>query len=250
MTKILSAVALAVLFGALVACSSTTEDDGLIMRLGNMDKEAIFADAEELYAAEEYKEARGLFSFLYDTFPNDPLGHKAALRVADTYSVKKDTTSLTEARLRYRDFANRYPNDPDRDYALLMLGNTYTARLSRADRDLTHAHEGIKAYQQLVHLYPDSAYVEVARERITRVDETFAEHEWLVAKYYARNKRWRGTLWRLEYLQMNYPDYSGIDAVDTLIAKTRTELSDRGTGIEEMKRLKEAEKIDDRQQLQ
>ena len=250
MTKILGAGALVFLCVGLLACSSTTTDDELLTRLGNLDKEEIFAEAEELYAAEEYAEARGLFSFLYDTFPNDPMGHKAALRVADTYSVKKDTTSLTEARLRYRDFANRYPNDPDRDYALLMLGNTYTARLGRADRDLTHSREGIKAYRQLVHLYPQSAYVEVAQERIQRVEENFAEHEWLVAKYYSRNKRWRGTLWRLEYLKEAYPSYSGMEAVDELMAEAQGALTARQTEIDEMKRLQKLEKIDDHQPVQ
>jgi outer membrane protein assembly factor BamD len=250
MKTIVRAGVLALLFAGLVACSSTNNDDELLTRLGNQDKDEIFAEAEALYTDEEYSEARALFSFLYDTFPNDPLGHKAALRVADTYSVKNDTTNLTEARLRYRDFANRYPNDPDRDYALLMLGNTYTARLGRPDRDLSHAREGIKAYQQLVHLYPQSAYVDAAEERIRKVEETFAEHEWLVAKFYARNKRWRGTLWRLEYLKTNYPGYPNMDAVDELMAKAQGELSARQTEIEEMKRMQKLEKIDDHQPVQ
>lgn len=250
MIKIIQAGALTVLCVVLGACSSTTTDDELLTRLGNLDKDEIFAEAEALYTAEQFKEARGLFSFLYDTFPNDPMGHKAALRVADTYSVRKDTASLTEARLRYRDFANRYPNDPDRDYALLMLGNTYTARLGRPDRDLSHAHEGIKAYQQLVHLYPQSAYVDVAVERIQRVEENFAEHEWLVAKYYSRNKRWRGALWRLEYLKENFPEYSDMEAVDGLIADVQGVLTARQSEIEEMKRMEKLEKIDDHQPLQ
>ena len=108
----------------------------LLVELANLDKQTIFDRAEELYADEEYEEARELLLFVYDTFPNDPLGHKAALRVADTYSIKNDTASLTEARLRYRDFANRYPNDPDRDYALLMLGHTYAARKLAGSRSL------------------------------------------------------------------------------------------------------------------
>ena len=44
-----------------------------------LDKETIYSRAEALYEKGEYREARPLFSFVYDTFPNDPLGHKAAL---------------------------------------------------------------------------------------------------------------------------------------------------------------------------
>jgi len=121
----------------LAGCSSGhKKQDQILDELANLDKETIFERAEQFYSEKEYQKARELFAFVYDSFPNDPLGHKAALRVADTYSVKNDVTSLTEARLRYRDFANRYPNDPDRDYALLMVGHTYSARKLRPDRDL------------------------------------------------------------------------------------------------------------------
>ena len=139
-------VALVVLGG----CSSGgNKQDQILDELANLDKETVFDQAEQLYSEKEYQKARDLFAFVYDSFPNDPLGHKAALRVADTYSVKNDVTSLTEARLRYRDFANRYPNDPDRDYALLMVGHTYSARKLRPDRDLSDIQQALGAYQQL-----------------------------------------------------------------------------------------------------
>ncbi len=110
-------VLLSLVTATLVGCSSTSQEEELLTELTDMNKSEIFEKAEILYAAGKTEEARNYFSFVYDTFPNDPMGHKAALRVADTFAVKKDTASLTEARLRYRDFANRYPNDPDRDYA-------------------------------------------------------------------------------------------------------------------------------------
>ena len=158
-------VVLPLLLG-LIGCSSTRNEDQLIDQLANLDKETIFERAENLYGEKKYQEARELFSFVYDTFPNDPLGHKAALRIADTFAVKRDVTNLTEARLRYRDFANRYPNDPDRDYALLMVGNTFSARKLRPDRDLSDIEEALGAYQQLATLYPGSRYVSQAQSEI------------------------------------------------------------------------------------
>jgi outer membrane protein assembly factor BamD len=210
-----------------VACSSSKQDDQLLDELANLDKEVIFERAENLYSEEKYQEARGLFSFVYDSFPNDPLGHKAALRVADTYSVKKDVTSLTEARLRYRDFANRYPNDPDRDYALLMVGHTYSARKLRPDRDLSDIGEALSAYQQLVNLYPNSQYLSEAEKRMEELRELLAEHEWLVAEFYLRNKRLRGALGRLEYIRENYPNFSKIDSVNAQISELETEIAQR-----------------------
>jgi outer membrane protein assembly factor BamD len=211
----------------LSGCASKgTSDDEVLDELAALDKQTIFDRAEALYGEEKYVEARKYFSFVYDTFPNDPLGHKAALRVADTYAAKKDPTSLTEARLRYRDFANRYPNDPDRDYALLMVGHTYSSKKIRPDRDLTNLREAFTAYQQLTTLYPNSRYAEEAQSRIASLRDTLAEHEYLVAQFYYRNKRWQGALWRLEYLQENYPEYSRIDEVNSMVERIKTKMAE------------------------
>jgi outer membrane protein assembly factor BamD len=219
-----------------VGCASTRDEDQILAELANQEKEAIFEIAEDLYEKKNFEEARKYFSFVYDTFPNDPLGHKAALRVADTYAAKKDTTSLTEARLRYRDFASRYPNDPDRDYSLLMVGHTYTARKLKPDRDLSSLLEAVNAYQQLLTLYPNSSYAEESEARLVKVREVLAEHEWIVASFYTRNKRWLGAKWRLEYLKENYPEYKNMDRVNAELDRVQSKLSERE---EEIKKLME-----------
>ncbi len=217
-------------------CKSSTGEESLLTELANQDKETIYRKAEELYSEGKFSEARKLYSFLYDTFPNDPLGHKAALRIADTYFQKKNVASLTEARLRYRDFANRFPNDPDRDYALLMLGNTYITMGIHPDRELTNALEALKAYRQVINLYPNSPYYDDARARVREVESILGEHEWLVARYYARNKRWGAVILRLEYLKDNYPEYARMDEANALLQKANTIRQQR---MEEYNRLVE-----------
>lgn len=218
----------------LSSCASTSKDDQILEELANMDKEAIFERAEDLYTKKKYEEARKYFSFVYDTFPNDPLGHKAALRVADTYSVKRDATNLTEARLRYRDFANRYPNDPDRDYALMMVGHTYTRRKLKPDRDLSSLLEAVDAYEQLTTLYPNSEYAQEAELRLGEVRNALAEHEWLVASFYMKNKRWRGALWRFEYLKETYPEFAKMDDVNAGIERIEKKMSAREEQIKKL----------------
>jgi outer membrane protein assembly factor BamD len=225
-------------FGGLLSvlgCSSSAgQDEKLLEELSNLDKTTIYERAEALFEKKKYTEARQLFAFVYDSFPNDPLGHKAALRVADTYSVKTDVTNLTEARLRYRDFANRYPNDPDRDYALLMVGHTFSARKLRPDRDLSPIREALGAYQQLVTLYPNSSYAPKAEDRMIGLQELLAEHEWLVATFYFRNKRWVGAKWRLEYIQENYPQYSKIEQVNERVFDIQTRLDEAQARIKKL----------------
>jgi outer membrane protein assembly factor BamD len=222
------------------ACSSSNRQNDLLDQLANLDKETIYEQAEALYAEKEYARARDLFGFVYDTFPNDPMGHKAALRVADTYAVKKDITSLTEARLRYRDFANRYPNDPDRDYALLMVGHTFSARKLRPDRDLSDIEEALAAYRQLMNLYPNSKYISEAEEKVQSLVELLAEHEWLVADFYRKNRYYVGALWRLEYIVENYPNYSRIETVNEQVNDLKTLIEEREAAwrkqLEELKK--------------
>jgi outer membrane protein assembly factor BamD len=221
----ISLLLLSALF-ALSCSSKAMKEEKLLEELSNLDKDTIYERAEGLYQEKKYVEARQLFAFVYDSFPNDPLGHKAALRVADTYAVKNDVTNLTEARLRYRDFANRYPNDPDRDYALLMVGHTFSARKLRPDRDLSPIHEALGAYQQLTNLYPNSRYASEAEGRMGGLEELLAEHEWLVSTFYFRNKRWIGAKWRLEYILENYPDYSKIEQVNERISAIQSKLDE------------------------
>ncbi len=222
------AIALATALAVIGGCGSGgPRQNEILDQLANLDKETIYQQAEELFEDKEYARARELYAFVYDSFPNDPLGHKAALRVADTFAVKKDVTNLTEARLRYRDFANRYPNDPDRDYALLKVGDTYSARKLRPDRDLSDIREALAAYEQLITIYPDSKYGDEARARINDLNELLAEHEWLVAKFYLRNKFYLGALWRLEYARDNYENYSRIDEVNSKIEEVQSLMEER-----------------------
>jgi len=219
-------LALLLVLSTLSCSSKASKEEKLLEELSNLDKTTIYERAEGLFMEKKYTEARQLFSFVYDSFPNDPLGHKAALRVADTYSVKKDVTNLTEARLRYRDFANRYPNDPDRDYALLMVGHTFSSRKLKPDRDLSPIREALDAYRQLVSLYPNSDHAPVAEERMGGLEELLAEHEWHVSSFYYRNKRWIGAKWRLEYIVENYSDYSKIDQVNERISDIQRRLDE------------------------
>ena len=230
-------VLLSLVSATLFGCSSASREQELLTELTDMNKTEIFEKAETLYAAGKTEDARDYFSFVYDTFPNDPLGHKAALRVADTFAAKKDSASLTEARLRYRDFANRYPNDPDRDYALLMVGQTYSARQMKPDRDLSTVEEALNAYRQLLTLYPDSQYYGDAESRIGQLLDVLAEHELITAQFYARNKRWLAASWRIDYLKENYPDFKRMDEADALYETVQGEITE---AQEYLKKLLEA----------
>ena len=86
-----------------------------------LTKEQLFDRGEQQFAKKRYPRARTYYSYIYENSPNDPLGRRALLRVADTYYAQGDAVNLVEAQYKYRDFINRYPGSDRADYAMLQI---------------------------------------------------------------------------------------------------------------------------------
>lgn len=216
--------AFALLLVLMVGCSARNTDQRFFDEVTALSKEEIMDRGDTLLEDKKYAQARRYYGFLSDSFPNDPLGRKAALRVADTYYRGRDLESLTEARLRYRDFVNRFPNDSNRAYALLMLGKCSYQQAKGPLRDLTPVKEARDSFQQVVEMFSDSPHAVEARELLDACLDDLSRHELLVAKYYMNVGAVRGARMRLEYLVENYP---GTEAAKEGAAMLR-ELADKG----------------------
>lgn len=221
MRRLMAAAAL--LF--LAACSHKNPEQGFLNEMGSLSKEQILAKGDELTAKKKWEEARKYYSFLSDSFPNDPVGRKGALKVADTFYNAHDTESLTEAQLRYRDFVNRFPNDPNRAYALLMLGKVSYAQRKGPLRDLTPVREAADNLKHAVQLYPNSPYAKEARELLSKCLEDLAKHEYLIASHYANIGAWAGARQRLDFLYASYPDTETAKTAAPLMKKVQERFS-------------------------
>jgi outer membrane protein assembly factor BamD len=73
------------------------------MELLNSPKEVLFEKGKAYIAKKNYELGRKYLSFVFETYPNDPLGREALLMVADAYFQQGGTASYMEARFRYRD---------------------------------------------------------------------------------------------------------------------------------------------------
>ena len=206
------------------ACATKNPQGQFLAQVASLSKEEIMAHGNALVAKKKWQDARKYFSFLADSFPNDPLGRQAALKVADTFFEEGGTESLTEAQLRYKDFANRFPNDPSRAYALLMLGKVSFAQRRGPMRDLTPVREAVENLSQVVKLYPDSTYAKEAKKLLDECLEDLADHEYLVATFYANIGAWLGAKQRLDYLFANYPDTAVAKNAGPLLEKVDAHL--------------------------
>lgn len=203
------AAALAILLVS--ACSGTKKPDAITQELLSKPKEQLFEKGKALIERKKYEQGRKYLTFVFETYPNDPLGRDALLMVADSFFKQGGTTGYTEARFRYRDYLNRYPGASRRDYARYQFALTYDKEIENPDRDQTSTREAIDQYRALIREYPTSGFAGAARERVRVLSDLLAEHEFSVGYFYMRKGAPAAALARFTELEQRYPEYGARD---------------------------------------
>jgi outer membrane protein assembly factor BamD len=194
------------------ACaSSTKKPDKITRELLTSPKEVLFEKGKALLEKKKYDQGRKYLNFVFETYPNETEGREALLLVADSYFREGGATSYTEARFRYRDYLNRYPGAARRDYARYQFAVCYDKEHEKPDRDQTSTREALGQYRALIQEFPDSTYVSVARERIRRLTDSLADHEFLAGYFYLRKGATAAALGRFTTVEERYPEYNGRD---------------------------------------
>lgn len=194
------------------SCSSgPKKPDKITQELLTQSKETLFAKGKALIEKKRYDQGRKYLSFVFETYPNDPLGREALLMVADSFFRQAGATGYTEARFRYRDYLNRYPGAPQRDYARYQFALCYDKEHEKPDRDQTSTREALQQYQALVREYPDSTFATAARDRVRKLTDLLAEHEFAVGYFYMRKGAPAAALGRFTSIEERFPEYGGRD---------------------------------------
>jgi len=181
--------------------------------LTKLTKEQLFNRGEEQFAHKRWAKARTYYSYLYENYPNDPLGRRALLRVADTFFEQGDPVNLVEAQYKYRDFINRYPGSDRADYAMLQIAMVAYKQMDKPDRDQQKTHEAVDKFNDMIKTFPNSPLRPEAEKRLQDALDRLAKHELLVARFYMKRKAWDAAIGRLNGIVDNYPNYGERDAV-------------------------------------
>ena len=178
----------------------------------NLTKEQAFTKAEANFEKRKWLKARTFYAYIYETYPNDPLGRRSLLRVADTYFNQGDPVNLVEAQYKYRDFINRYPGSEQADYAMLQIANVSFKQMEHPDRDQTKTREAITKYHELFTAYPNTKYRDDAEKKMQEAMDRLADHEHIVARFYMKRANWEAAVARLNTIVDQYPNYNERDA--------------------------------------
>ena len=194
----------------------------------NLTKEQGFQHGEEWFAKKKWTRARSYYQYVYENYPNDPLGRRALLRIADTYFMQGDAVNLVEAQYKYRDFINRYPGSDRADYAMLQIAMVSYKQMERPDRDQAKTREALEKFDDMLRAYPRSPLHAEAEARRQDVVNRLAKHEHLVARYYMKRGSWNAALLRLNGLIDQYGQYNERDAAFFDLATSLDHLGRKG----------------------
>ena len=172
-----------------------------------LSKEEVYQRGEAWFAKKRYQKARTYLGFVFENYPNDPLGRRALLRVADSYFAQGDSVNLVEAQYKYRDFINRYPGRDKADYAMLQIAMVSYQQMERPDRDQQKTREALEKFNDMIRTYPKSPLRADADKKLADVLDRWAKHEHIVARYYIKRKSYRSAEQRLNFLIQTYPNY-------------------------------------------
>lgn len=173
-----------------------------------MSKEQLYQAGEAQFAEKNWRKARTYYTHLYESHPNDPLGRRSLLRVADTYYEDGGDVNLVEAQYKYRDFINRYPTSEDADYAMLRIAMCSYHQMEKPDRDQQKTREALEKFDDMLRTYPRSELKAEAEQRRIDVLDRLARHEHIVARFYLKRGSWNAAVQRLNFLIDNYPNYT------------------------------------------
>ena len=206
-----AALAVLALLAGCASAGSPKKPDKITQELLNSPKEVLFEKGKALFDKKKFDQGRKYLNFVFETYPNEKEGRQALLLVADSYFRQGGTTGYTEARFRYRDYLNRYPGAPQRDYARYQFALCYDKEHEKADRDQTSTREALQQYRVLLQEFPNSTYVTVALERIRRLTDALADHEFGVGYFYIRKGAPAAALGRFTAIEQRFPEYAAKD---------------------------------------
>lgn len=173
-----------------------------------LSKEQVFERAEDQFAKRKWQRARTFYSYVYETYPNDPLGRRSLLRIADTYYEQGDPVNLVEAQYKYRDFINRYPTSEQADYAMLRIAMCSFKQMEKPDRDQAKTREAVEKFDDMLRMHPKSPLRGEAEARRNDAIDRLARHEHIVARFYMKRGSYNAAVQRLNFLVDKYTNYS------------------------------------------
>ena len=161
------------------------------------------AQARESMEAEAYDLAVDSYQKLLEQYPFSDLAEEAQLELG---RAQYENEQYAEAIATFQDFQRMHPTNPNLGLTEYYTALAYYDQMGKKDRDQRAADNAQAHFKALIERYPESPYLEQAKEKLAACREILAEHEYAIADFYLRWENPLGAEARLKRLVENYSD--------------------------------------------
>jgi len=170
----------------------------------DMPPEALAQEGLKDLKKKNYTDAVETFEKLRDRHPYSEHAVLAQIKVADAYFYDK---KYEEAYQAYREFEKLHPTNKAVPYCIYREGLSCYRQRSTIDRDQTYTRRAIDEFKRLKQKFPQSEFIAKADKYLALCLKDLAEHEFYVAEFYYKTKRYQAAIDRYQGLMQEYPNF-------------------------------------------
>jgi len=212
----------------LVSCSSKTPKKA-------ENPVDLYVAGVNLMNTKKYDKAVEKFKAIREQYPFDPMALVAAVKLGDTYFLKKD---YVLAAGTYEDYFKAHPDEENIPYVLFRLGECYEKLSPSIDRDQANTMKGIERITYLRNRYPASSYAKESEPRLKRFIQKMADRELYVGEFYVRTAQYNASVIRLEDMLKRFPESKNTDKALFYLVTAHRELGNQDKSDEYLERLR------------
>jgi outer membrane protein assembly factor BamD len=179
----------------LSACANRRGPDAVKLdtRYVARDVETLYFNARKLVDQGRYKEAALAFDEVERQHPYSTWARRAQLMSGFSYWAARD---YPNAILSAQRFLALHPGYKDAPYAYYLIAISQYEQMSDVTRDQQATLRAMGALQDVIRLYPNSAYAADARLKLDLVTDHLAGKEMEIGRYYQKRREWLASVLR------------------------------------------------------
>ncbi len=162
---------------------------------------------KDAFEAKEYNKAAKYFEKLKDKYPFSPYTVEGELLLGDSLFYAKKYADAVDT---YKEFESLHPGHKKVPYVLFQIGVADYLQKRTVDLPQDKIEEAIQYFTRLIEGYPNSPYLNKAREYIRKCRFLLAQHQVYVANFYWRTHRYFAAWMRYRYIVKHFPDFPSI----------------------------------------
>ncbi len=195
----------------------------------------LYVSGVDLMKKKKYDDAVKKFNAIREQYPFDPMALVAAVKLGDTYFLKKDYVLATST---YEDYFKAHPDEENIPYVLFKLGECYEKLSPSADRDQANTIKGIERITYLRNRYPATQYAAESEGRLKMFIQKLADRELYVGEFYVRTAQYNAAIMRLESMLKQFPDSKNTDKALFLLYDAHRQLGNQEKADEYLQALR------------